>query len=154
MMLKVGDVAPTFSAASDTAGTVDLAKLRGRKVVLFFYPKDDTPGCTKESCEFRDLAADFEKAGAAVFGVSADDVDSHKRFASKYNLNFPLLAYPEHKICESYGVWGEQEWQGKKYMGIARTTYVVGGDGKIARVYPGVNPVGHAAQVLADVKAP
>ena len=129
-----------------------LKDLTGKQVVLFFYPKDDTPGCTKESCEFRDLAGDFEKAGAVVFGVSADGVASHEAFASKYNLNFPLLADTDQAICKAYGVWGEQEWQGKNFMGIARTTYVIDGAGKIKSVFEKVNPVGHAAEVLKVVE--
>lgn len=149
MLLKPGDKAPDFTVATDKVGSITLSELQGKKVVLFFYPKDDTPGCTKESCEFRDLLGQFEAKNAQVFGVSADDVGSHQQFAAKFNLNFPLIADTDHKICESYGVWGEQEWQGKKYQGISRTTYVVDEQGKIANIYANVSPVGHADQVLA-----
>ncbi|MGE0173701.1 MAG: thioredoxin-dependent thiol peroxidase [Oligoflexales bacterium] len=151
MMPKPGDAAPSFSLKTDTNDTLSLQSCKGKKVVLFFYPKDDTPGCTKESCEFRDLAGEFDKKGAIVLGISPDGTDSHKAFKSKFALNFPLLVDTEHKIADAYGVWGEQEWQGKKYMGIARTTFVIDAQGKIAKVYANVNPVGHANQVLNDV---
>lgn len=149
MFLKKGDTAPDFTASSDKAGEVTLSQLKGKKVVLFFYPKDDTPGCTKESCEFRDLLGEFDAKNAQVYGISADDLDSHKQFSAKFGLNFPLIADPDHQICEAYGVWGEQEWNGKKYEGISRTTYVVGEDGLIAKVYEKVDPVGHAQAVLS-----
>lgn len=151
MSIDVGQKSPAFELDSDKMGKVSLANLSGKKVVLFFYPKDDTPGCTKESCEFRDLSKDFSAKNAQVFGVSADDISSHEKFSAKFSLNFPLLADPEHKMLENYGVWGEQEWQGKKYMGIARTTVVVDEKGQIAKVYKNVNPVGHAAQVLSEI---
>lgn len=151
MALKVGDAAPDFDLASDRAGNVSLKSLRGKKVVLFFYPKDDTPGCTKESCEFRDFSEDFAKKNTLIYGISADDVNSHKAFSKKFNLNYPLLADVGNKTCEAYGVWGKQEWQGKVYDGISRTTFLIDEHGKLAKIYNKVNPVGHAEAVLGDI---
>ncbi|MBP6217248.1 MAG: thioredoxin-dependent thiol peroxidase [Oligoflexales bacterium] len=148
MLLQKNDPAPDFNLPSNTGRSVELKSLRGKKVVLFFYPKDDTPGCTKESCDFRDLTGEFEKLNTLVFGVSADDVASHKQFSSKFSLNFPLLADTTHQTCEAYGVWGQQEWQGKKYMGVTRTTYLIDEKGHVERVFANVNPTGHAAMVL------
>jgi peroxiredoxin Q/BCP len=152
MKLKEGELAPTFKVQDDQGNQFDLNQAKGSKVVLFFYPKDDTPGCTKESCEFRDLLPEFQKAGAKVYGISADDVESHKSFKSKYALNFPLLADVGHKIATTYDVWGPQEWQGKKYEGIKRTTFVIDEKGKLAKIYTNVNPVGHAEAVLSDIQ--
>jgi peroxiredoxin Q/BCP len=152
MKLKEGNPAPTFKVQDDEGNQFDLTQAKGSKVVLFFYPKDDTPGCTKESCEFRDLLPEFHKAGAKVYGISADDVESHKGFKSKYSLNFPLLADVGHKIASAYDVWGPQEWQGKTYEGIKRTTFVIDEDGKLEKIYANVNPVGHAETVLSDIQ--
>lgn len=151
MPLKAGMPAPDFDLATDGGSRISLKSLRGKKVVLFFYPKDDTPGCTKESCEFRDLTPEFDANNAAIFGISADDVDSHKAFVKKYNLNFPLLADTTKAICKAYDVWGMQEWNGRKFEGIARTTYLIDEKGMIKKVYEKVDPSGHAQKVLADL---
>ena len=147
-MLSPGDIAPSFSLQSDSGETVSLDALRGRKVVLYFYPKDDTPGCTVEACEFRDSWSAVKKTGAALFGVSPDKIESHLKFKKKFNLPFPLLADPDHTAAEAYGAWGEKSMYGKKYMGILRTTFVIDENGKIARVFEKVKPAGHAAEVL------
>ena len=125
-----------------------LADLRGRTVVLYFYPKDDTPGCTKEACEFRDHSRSLNKTGAVVLGVSPDSVESHKRFREKYGLDFQLLADTDHKVAEAYGVWQRKSMYGRKYWGIVRTTFVINEKGRIARIFQKVKPAGHAAEVL------
>ena len=147
-MLSPGDKAPSFSLQSDTGETVRLDALRGRKVVLYFYPKDDTPGCTVEACEFRDSWQAVQETGAALFGVSPDPVESHQKFRRKFGLPFPLLADPDHATAEAYGAWGEKIRYGRKSMGILRTTFVIDEEGRIARVFEKVKPEGHAAQVL------
>ena len=152
MSPKVGAKAPEFSLQSDSGETVTLAGLKGKPVVLYFYPKDDTPGCTVEACEFRDTWADVKKTGAVVLGVSPDDVKSHEKFKTKFNLPFPLLADENHAVAEAYGAWGEKSMYGKTYDGILRTTFVIGPDGKIARVFEKVKPKGHAAEVLEAVR--
>ena len=152
MSPKVGAKAPEFSLQSDSGETVTLAGLKGKPVVLYFYPKDDTPGCTVEACEFRDTWADVKKTGAVVLGVSPDDVKSHEKFKTKFNLPFPLLADQDHAVAEAYGAWGEKSMYGKTYNGILRTTFVIGPDGKIARVFEKVKPKGHAAEVLDALK--
>ena len=149
-MLAKGDRLPTFSLQDDEGRTVTDADFAGRTVVLYFYPKDDTPGCTRESCAFRDGLDAFRERGADIYGISADHIESHERFREKYGLTFPLLADPTHAVCEAFGVWGEQEWNGHTYEGIARTTFVICG-GKIARVYPNVDVTGHVERVLADI---
>jgi peroxiredoxin Q/BCP len=151
MRLTTGTEVPNFTATTDKAGDVTLEELKGKKVVLFFYPKDDTPGCTKESCEFRDMIGEFKDKNAVVFGVSGDDVESHHAFATKFQLNFPLIADTDFSLCKAFGVYGEQEWQGKKFMGISRTTVVIDEAGKLVKVYENVNPVGHAQAVLAEL---
>ena len=150
--MKVGQKAPDFSAKDDSGKTVKLSDLKGKKVVLYFYPKDDTPGCTTEACNFRDGIAAIKKLGAVVLGVSADSVESHKKFKTKYDLNFPLLADTKKEIIEAYGVWKEKSLYGRKYMGIERTTYVIGADGKITHIFPKVKVAEHAADVLAALK--
>ena len=147
-MLKENDLAPKFTLEADDGSKVRLADLRGQTVVLYFYPKDDTPGCTKEACEFRDRTKDIDKSGAVVLGVSPDSVASHKRFREKYGLDFRLLSDPDHKVAEAYGVWQLKSMYGRKYWGIARTTFVVNEKGRIARVFEKVKPAGHAAEVL------
>jgi thioredoxin-dependent peroxiredoxin len=147
--LQVGDKAPAFKARTSGGGTVSLADLNGKQVVLYFYPKDDTPGCTKEACAFRDVHSEITKRGAVVLGVSVDPVKSHDKFAEKYKLPFPLLADEDHAIVEAYGVWGEKQFMGRKYMGTARATFLIGADGKIKAVWPKVKPEEHAAEVLA-----
>jgi thioredoxin-dependent peroxiredoxin len=148
-MLAPGVKAPDFSLAADDGTTVTLKALKGRKVVLYFYPKDDTSGCTKEACGFRDRWTDVKQAGAIVLGVSPDAVTSHQKFKQKYQLPFPLLADPDHLVAEAYGAWGEKSMYGKKYKGILRTTFLIDGEGRIARVFEKVKPEGHAAEVLA-----
>lgn len=148
-MLKVGDTAPSFTLSTDEGTTVSLKDLRGKTVVLYFYPKDDTPGCTVEACEFRDSWSDVKKTGAVVFGVSPDGVGSHQKFKKKFGLPFTLLADEDHKVADAYGAWGEKSMYGRKYHGILRTTYVIGPAGKVVKVFEKVKPSGHAAEVLA-----
>ncbi len=147
-MLTIGSPAPAFALSSDTGDTVKLADLRGKRVVLFFYPKDDTPGCTVEACEFRDSWAAVKKTGVALFGVSPDGIESHQKFRRKFSLPFPLLADPDHAVAEAFGVWGEKSMYGRKYWGIMRTTFIIDEQGNVARVFEKVKPEGHAAQVL------
>ncbi|HET9243751.1 MAG TPA: thioredoxin-dependent thiol peroxidase [Gaiella sp.] len=147
-MLREGDPAPDFTLASDGGEQTSLSSLRGRPVVVYFYPKDDTPGCTAQACGLRDAWGDFEKTGAVVLGVSPDDADSHAKFKEKYNLPFTLLADTDHTVADAYGVWGEKSYAGKTYMGVNRSTFVIDEDGKIAKVFPNVKPAEHADQVL------
>jgi len=147
-MLKPGDKAPAFSLQSDAGDTVTLSQFKGRKVVLYFYPKDDTSGCTVEACEFRDHWAAVKQAGVVVLGVSPDGVDSHGKFKRKFQLPFPLLADPDHAVAEQFGAWGEKSMYGRKYFGILRTTFLIDEAGRIAKVFEKVKPKGHAAQVL------
>ncbi len=148
-MLEPGAKAPGFSLPADDGTTVSLEELRGRKVVLYFYPKDDTSGCTKEACEFRDSWQQVRQNGAVVLGVSPDPVPSHQKFKRKYQLPFPLLADTDHKVASAYGAWGQKSMYGRKYQGILRTTFLIDGDGRIAKVFEKVRPAGHAAEVLA-----
>ena len=145
----VGAPAPAFSLPSDQGGTVTLASLRGKPVVLYFYPKDDTSGCTTQACEFRDRWQDVQSRGAVVLGVSPDGLRSHEKFRRKFQLPFPLLADEDHAVAEAYGVWGEKSMFGHRYQGILRTTFIIAADGTIARVFHKVKPDGHAAEVLA-----
>ncbi len=147
--LTVGANAPAFSAPDQSGKTVSLGDFKGKKVVLYFYPKDDTPGCTTEACSFRDEHAAFEKKGVVVLGISPDDSKSHAKFATKFSLQFPLIADEGHKIAEAYGVWVEKSMYGKKYMGVERSTFVIDGDGKLAAIYRKVKPAEHTAEVLA-----
>ena len=147
-MIEAGEQAPDFELQSDTGETVKLSGLQGRPVVLYFYPKDDTPGCTVEACEFRDSYDVFRERGAEILGVSPDDVASHGKFKSKYELPFTLLADPEHEVAEKYGVWGERNSYGKKSMGIKRSTFIIDSDGNVARAMMGIKPAGHASEVL------
>lgn len=150
-MLEVGDAAPDFTLESDTGETVRLADLRGRRVVLYFYPKDDTSGCTKEACGFRDEREAYENRDVTVLGVSPDDVASHVRFRDKYDLNFPLLADPEHAVAEAYGAWGKKKMYGREYEGVLRSTFLIGPDGNIEKIYRKVKPAEHAAEILEDL---
>lgn len=145
-MLKVGDPVPEFELMSQS-GPVKSSDLLGRRYVLYFYPADDTPGCTKEACSFRDNLPKFESLGVPVYGVSPQDVQSKQKFAAKHALNFPLLADTDHKVAEAFGAWGEKSMYGKKYMGILRTTFVIGADGKVEHVWEKVKPEGHAEEV-------
>ena len=153
LRLKEGDKAPAFSAATNGGGSVSLADLHGKHVILYFYPKDDTPGCTKEACAFRDHFAEFKKRGAVVLGVSTDPVKSHDKFVEKYKLPFTLLADEDRRIVEAYGVWGQKSFMGRKYMGIHRVTFLIGPDGKIQKIWPTVKPEEHAGEVLAALAA-
>lgn len=149
MQLKEGDTAPDFEIQDDGGKPFRLSSLRGKDVILFFYPKADTPGCTKEACNFRDTGQEFTKHNAVVIGVSPDEPSAQAKFKSKFELTFPLLADTGHEVAEAYGVWKEKSMYGKKYMGIERTTFVIGSDGRIRRVFEKVKPEGHADQVLA-----
>ena len=148
-----GDPAPEFSLPADDGTTVALKDLRGRPVVLFFYPRDDTSGCTVEVCSFRDTLPKFHGLDAVVLGVSPDSVDSHVKFKAKYDLPYQLLADTDHAVAEGYGVWQEKSMYGRKYMGVARTTFVIDGDGRIARVFEKVKPEGHGLEVAEVVAA-
>jgi peroxiredoxin Q/BCP len=147
-MLQVGDAVPEFSLESDSAGTISAKALRGKRYVIFFYPKDNTPGCTKEACSFRDHLPTFKDLGVPVFGASADDAKAHGKFATKYELNFPLLIDPEKQLLEAFGVWVEKSMYGRTYFGVQRATYVIDAKGKVEHLWPKVKPEGHAAQVL------
>jgi thioredoxin-dependent peroxiredoxin len=148
-----GTMAPDFTLDTDAGTPLSLSSLRGRPVVLFFYPKDDTPGCTIESCEFRDLMPRFQGVSAEVLGISPDDVKSHVKFRKKFDLPYTLLADVGHHVAELYGVWQEKSMMGRKYMGNARTTFVIDRDGRIAKVFEKVTPLGHAAAVAEVVAA-
>jgi thioredoxin-dependent peroxiredoxin len=148
-MVEEGQQAPDFELGTDEGKRVRLSELRGQPVVLYFYPKDDTPGCTVQASEIRDEWSSFEERGAVVLGVSPDDEDSHAKFKSKYSLPFTLLADPDHRVADQYGVWGEREYAGKKYMGINRSTFVIDREGRVAKTLYGVKPQGHAEKVLA-----
>jgi peroxiredoxin Q/BCP len=152
LKLKPGDAAPEFTVATSGGGRISLADYRGKNVILYFYPRDDTPGCTKEACAFRDHFADFEKRGAVVLGVSTDAVKKHDKFVGKFKLPFLLLADEDHKIVEAYGVWGEKTFMGIKYVGTSRVTFLIGPDGKIRNIWPKVKPGEHAEEVLAALK--
>jgi len=148
-VVEEGKPAPDFSLTSDTGETISLASLRGKPVVLYFYPKDDTPGCTVQACGIRDSWGEFERRGAVVLGVSPDGVASHVKFRRKYGLPFPLLADTGHEVAEAYGVWVEKSMLGKKYMGIERSTFVIAPDGTVAKVMRKVKPEEHTNGVLA-----
>lgn len=147
-MITEGQVAPDFTLESDEGEQVTLSSFRGKKVVLYFYPKDDTPGCTKEACSFRDDYGQFTAKGAVVIGVSPDGQASHNKFRAKYELPFLLLSDPDHAVAEAYGAWGEKKMFGKAYDGILRSTFVIDENGKIAKAFINVKPAGHAQQVL------
>lgn len=152
-MIEEGKKAPAFSLKNQAGKTVKLADFAGRHVVLYFYPKDDTPGCTKEACGFRDEHTALKKAGAVVLGVSPDDEKRHTKFIDKYSLPFDLLADVDHAVAEKYGAWGEKSLYGKKYLGIIRCTFLIGPDGKVKKVWPKVKVDGHAGEVLAALEA-
>jgi thioredoxin-dependent peroxiredoxin len=153
-MLAEGEAAPDFELESDEGSIVRLAEFRGRPVVLYFYPKDDTPGCTRQACAFRDLENDFRSRGAVVLGASTDDVESHRKFKERYGLPFTLLADPDHKLADAYGVWGEREYRGRSYWGVQRSTFVIDADGKVLRAMYGVNPDRNPGEVLEALPEP
>jgi peroxiredoxin Q/BCP len=154
MALKEGDKAPPFTLPSSEGGNVSLEALRKERwVVLYFYPKDDTPGCTKESCDFRDLNKRFQQAGAVIVGISPDGMSSHQKFAAKFTLPFPLLSDEGSQVATAYGVWKKKSMYGRTYMGIERTTFLIRPDGRLARLYPKVKVDGHAEALLADLTA-
>jgi peroxiredoxin Q/BCP len=148
-LIEEGSPAPDFALTADSGESVRLSQFRGRPVVLYFYPKDDTPGCTTEACQFRDEYASFQDRGAVILGVSPDDEASHVAFKQKYELPFLLLADPEHEVAETYGVWAEKNFGGKTYWGIKRSTFVVDAEGNVAKAMYGVKPDGHPEKVLA-----
>jgi peroxiredoxin Q/BCP len=147
-MIKEGDEAPDFDVRDAEGNDVKLSDLRGQKVVLYFYPKDDTPGCTKEACSFRDSFAEFGRRGIKVLGVSLDDETSHRKFADKYSLPFTLLSDTDHAVADAYGVYGEKQFMGKKYMGVSRVTFLLDEQGRVKKVFEKVNVEEHAAEVL------
>jgi peroxiredoxin Q/BCP len=146
---QVGKTAPAFTLPAIPDGTVKLSQFKGKNVVLYFYPRDNTPGCTQEACDFRDNAAAFQNKGTVVLGISPDSVASHRKFADKFELPFPLLADEDHKVAVKYGVWVEKQQYGRKYMGIQRATFLIDKQGKIAAVWPKVSVKGHVADVAA-----
>jgi len=152
-MVKEQEQAPDFTVKTDEGTDLQLSSLRGQAVVLYFYPKDDTPGCTIEACELRDAFPRFAKADAVILGVSPDDVASHQKFKRKFDLPFTLLADTDHKIAEQYGVWVEKSMYGRDYWGVQRATFLIDPKGKVAKVFPKVKPQGHAAEVEAEIKA-
>ena len=152
MLLQENIPAPDFSLADETGKFHKLSDYKGKNVLLYFYPKDDTPGCTAEACSFRDDYADYEKAKVVILGVSADSVASHAKFKAKYHLPFNILADVDHAVCASYGVWGKKKMMGKEFDGIFRTSYLIGPDGKIKKVFADVKPAGHSQEVLAAIK--
>lgn len=151
VMLDVGTQAPDFTLEDQAGRKHTLSEQRGKWVVVYFYPKDDTPGCTKEACSFRDALPRFQDVGAVVFGLSADDRASHEKFARKFDLTFPLLVDPDHGVLEAYGAYGEKSMYGRTYMGVHRVTYLIDPDGKVAKVWPKVKPEGHADEVRAAI---
>lgn len=148
MPIESNQPAPTFNLADETGTFHSLEDYRGKPIVLYFYPKDDTPGCTKEACSFRDGYASYQKAGVVIFGVSPDSSKSHAKFKEKYGLPFSLLADEGHMVSELYGVWGKKKFMGREFYGILRTTFLIGPDGTILKVFPNVKPDGHADEVL------
>ncbi len=154
MILKIGDKAPDINLPSSDGQTFKLSALKSQKnVVLYFYPKDDTPGCTVQACGVRDNYKEILKHNAVIVGISPDDIKKHNKFVQKFELPFPLLANTEKKTCEDYGVWVEKSMYGKKYMGVARTTFVIGKDGRIAQIFEKVKPEAHAQDVIEALKA-
>lgn len=151
MVLQEGTKAPEFELKDSEGNTHKLSDYSGKSIVLYFYPKDDTPGCTKEACSFRDLYADFKKAGVTIIGISPDKVESHKKFKDKYSLPFTLLADPDHQVCEAFGVWGLKKSYGREYEGVYRTTFIIGPEGQIQRVFENVKPSDHSQEVLSEL---
>lgn len=150
-MVKEGQKAPDFRLQETSGKEVSLKELKGKKVVLYFYPKDDTPGCTREACDLRDNFSTFKKKNTVIYGVSRDTIESHEKFTKKYSLPFPLLSDPEHKLAEAYGAWGEKNMYGKKTMGIIRSTFVIDENGKIEKVYKNVKVDGHIEKLIENL---
>lgn len=153
MALIIGDKAPDFRLKSDEGGEVKLSALKGKKVVLFFYPEDDTPGCTKQACGFRDQHAPIKEAGAVVLGISPDSIESHVKFKNKFHLNFPLLSDPDHAVADKYGAWGEKNNYGRKYVGLIRSVVVIDEKGKIVEIRNGIKPEASVALAVETVTA-
>jgi peroxiredoxin Q/BCP len=153
MAISAGVPAPEFEMLDDTGTPRKLSDYRGRKVVLYFYPKDDTPGCTKEACNFRDDYSAYEKAGVSILGVSPDSVASHVKFKQKFHLQFPLLVDEGHQVCDLYGVWGPKKFMGKSYEGVLRTTFLIDENGNIVKVFEDVRPAEHSAELLSALGA-
>ncbi len=152
MPIATGKPAPEFNLLDDSGAHRRLSDFRGKAVILYFYPKDDTPGCTTEACNFRDDYSAYQKAGVTILGVSPDSVESHFKFKSKYQLPFPLLADEGHEICDAYGVWGPKKFMGREYEGVLRTTFLIDSNGNIARVFEDVRPAEHSTEVLDALK--
>lgn len=151
MALSAGTQAPEFKLTDEKGDLHQLSDYKGQTIVLYFYPKDDTPGCTKEACSFRDSYKDFSDAGVEVIGISPDSEKSHSKFIEKYELPFLLLSDPDHRVCEAYGVWGLKKYMGREYEGVLRTTFIIGPTGEIKRVFENVKPADHSQEVLAAV---
>jgi thioredoxin-dependent peroxiredoxin len=150
---KIGDVAPDFQLPSTRGKDVTLKEFKGKDVILYFYPRDETPGCTAEACSFRDHEGDLSKAGAAILGVSTDPMESHQKFVTKHKLNFPLLSDETADVAKMYGAWKEKNTYGRRSWGVARTTYWIGADGRIKKIYKKIDTAKHADDILADLKA-
>ena len=153
MVLSAGELAPAFELLDNAGNLHKLSDYQGQTIVVYFYPRDDTPGCTKEACSFRDAYADFREAGVEVIGISPDNEGSHSKFINKYQLPFVLLSDPDHKVCEAFGAWGLKKMYGREYEGVFRTTFVIGSEGVIKHVFENVNPADHSQEVLEVVKA-
>jgi thioredoxin-dependent peroxiredoxin len=153
MVLSAGEHAPAFELLDNEGNLHKLSDYQGQTIVIYFYPRDDTPGCTKEACSFRDTYADFREAGVEVIGISPDNEGSHSKFVAKYQLPFVLLSDPDHKVCEAFGAWGLKKMYGREYEGVFRTTFVIGPDGVIKHVFENVKPDDHSLEVLEVVKA-
>jgi thioredoxin-dependent peroxiredoxin len=151
MALKPGDVAPDFSLPDGEGNIVSLSAFRGQRVVLYFYPRDNTPGCTTEACSFRDAYSDYQSKAVVVLGISTDDAKSHNKFATKFDLPFPLLSDVDGKVSTAYDSYGPKKFMGKEYIGVSRNTFLIGSDGRIEKIYLKVKPANHAAQILADL---
>lgn len=152
-MLNVGDQAPDFTLKNDAGEDVSLSSLRGKPVILYWYPRDDTPGCTVEACSFRDAYAEFEQAGAVVLGVSTDNTRSHQKFKNKFSLPFTLLSDTDHHVAEQYGVWGLKKFMGREFEGVNRITYLIDENGIVKQVWPKVKPEGHADEILQALRS-
>jgi thioredoxin-dependent peroxiredoxin len=152
MTIQQGTPAPQFSLPDETGTIRNLSDFSGQTIVLYFYPKDDTPGCTTQACNFRDDYSAYEQAGVTILGVSPDSPKSHAKFKEKFNLPFSLLADEQHELCEQFGVWGQKKFMGREYMGVMRTTFVIGPDGIVKKVFENVKPADHSAEVLAAVR--